>query len=207
MRCAVHLLVWGLLAASSSSMAWAASPALSLITPRGCQRGAEQELTFHGARLADALGIFFYDEGFEVLKLEASDNAVKVQVKVAPDCRLGEHVAQVRTASGISEYRTFFVGPYATTPEVEPNTLFESPQAIGLNTTVEGVIENEDVDYFLVEAKKGQRLSLAVEGMRLGATLFDPYVAIYDERRFELISADDSPLAYQDPVTSTIIPE
>ena len=48
--------------------------------------------------------------------------------------------------------------------------------------------------------KKGQRLSAEVEGMRLGNTLFDPYVAILDSKRFELAAADDSPLLGQDGV-------
>ncbi|MCC5686422.1 hypothetical protein, partial [Klebsiella pneumoniae] len=138
MRSFVRTLAW-LLLLSTAGSAWAASPVLSVITPRGAQRGAETELTFHGARLADAQEIFFYEPGFEVVKLEAADGAVKAVVKVAPDCRLGEHVAQVRTASGISEYRSLFVGPYPAVAEVEPNSLFEQPQAIELNATVEGI--------------------------------------------------------------------
>ncbi len=191
----------------TESVVEAASPQLNIILPRGCQRGEERELTFQGARLGDAEEIFFYEEGFEVLQVEASDNAVKVLVRVAPDCRLGEHVAQVRAASGISEFRTFFVGPYPAISEEEPNSLFSEPQPIEMNVTVEGVIENEDVDFFRVTAKKGERISVEVEGMRLGTTLFDPYLAILDERRFELASADDTPLTYQDSVLSIVAPE
>ena len=85
---------------------FAASPRLSNITPRGIQRGAEHVISFNGSNLADAQEIFFYDKGFEVTKVEPSGGSVKVTVKVAADCRLGEHVAQVRTASGISDYRS-----------------------------------------------------------------------------------------------------
>ena len=59
----------------------------------------------------------------------------------------------------------------------------------------------------MVEAKKGQRLSVEVEGMRFGQTLFDPYIAILDEKRFELSAVDDSPLVRQDAVTSITVPE
>ena len=191
----------------SATAATAASPELRLITPRGCQRGAEHELAFTGARLADAQEIFFYDKGFEVVKLEANGaNQVKAVVKVAPDCRIGEHVAQVRTATGISEYRTFYVGALPAVDEAEPNSEFETPQAIALNVTVQGVIQSEDVDYFVIEAKKGQRIAVEVEGMRLGTTLFDPYVAILDEKRFELAAVDDTSLALQDPAVAVIAP-
>ncbi|HUG91214.1 MAG TPA: pre-peptidase C-terminal domain-containing protein [Planctomycetaceae bacterium] len=186
----------------------AASPQLNIIQPRGVQRGSEAVLTFSGARLGDAEEVFFYEPGLAVTKLEAVDaNQFKATVQVAPDCRLGEHTAQVRTKSGISEYRTFFVGPYPAHEEKEPNNDFENPQAIPLNVTVTGVVQSEDVDYFVVEAKKGQRISAEIEGMRLGTTLFDPYVAILDTKRFELSAADDTPLLLQDAVASIVAPE
>ena len=63
--------------------------------------------------------------------------------------------------------------------EKKPST-FDKPQKINLNVTVTGVIESEQADYYLVECKKGQRLTAEIEGLRLGETMFDPYVAILD---------------------------
>ncbi len=189
---------------------FAASPALSIIQPRGVQRGTEAVLTFSGARLNDAEEIFFYRPGVTATKIEpiqGNANAVKVTVKVAPDCRLGEHIAQVRTKSGISEYRTFYVGALAEVEEKEPNSDFEQPQALEMGHTVAGVVQNEDVDYFVVTAKKGQRISAEIEAMRLGTFMFDPYIAILDSKRFELAVSDDAPLVYQDSVASVVAPE
>ena len=75
-----------------------------------------------------------------------------------------------------------------------------------MNVTVTGVADNEDVDYFVVEAKKGDRISAEVEGMRLGITLFDPYVAILNAKRFELASSDDAALIWQDGFASILAP-
>lgn len=186
----------------------AADPSLSIILPRGAQRGTEQVFRFSGARLDDAQEIFFYEPGFEVLEIKPADaNNIDVKIRIAPDCALGEHTAQVRTKSGISDYRTFFVGSLPAVEEKEPNTDFGSPQAIGLNSTVSGIVQNEDVDYYVFEAKKGERVSAEVEGMRFGQTLFDPYIAILNDRRFEIASVDDSPLLKQDAALSVIIPE
>ncbi len=186
---------------------FAASPALNGITPRGAQRGTEATLFFNGARLSDAKEILFYYPGMSVTNLAVvNDNQVKATVKIAPDCRLGEHAMRVRTASGISELRTFYVGALPVIDEKEPNSEFDKPQKIPLNVTVHGVVENEDVDYFAFEAKKGQRVTAEIEGMRLGDTLFDPYIAILDSRRFELAASDDSPLLGQDGTCSVIIP-
>lgn len=191
----------------SAFTVFASSPRLSIIIPRGVQRGKEHVLTFSGRSLGDAKEILFYSPGFKVTKLEGKGNVVKATVTVAPDCRLGEHVAQVRTASGISDYRTLFVGALNEVTEKEPNSEFATPQAIPLNTTVSGVVQSEDVDYYVVDAKKGQRISAEVEGMRLGTTLFDPYVAILDSKRFNLASGDDTPLVVQDSVATAIAPE
>ena len=75
----------GLLASSAET--WAASPSLSVILPRGLQRGTTSVLTFNGGQLADAKEILFFSPGFEVTKLEPSAGAVKATIKVAKDCR------------------------------------------------------------------------------------------------------------------------
>jgi hypothetical protein len=196
------------LCASSAAELRAASPSLGAVRPRGVQRGAESVLTLSGGRLGDAQEILFYAPGVEVTNLEVvGDGQVKATVKVADDCRLGEHIVRVRTASGISEMRSFYVGPFPTVDEQEPNSDFAAPQKIDLNVTVAGVVQSEDVDYYVVEAKKGQRISAEIEGMRLGNTIFDPYIAIMDLKRFELSAADDSALVWQDAVASIIAPE
>lgn len=188
----------------------AASPSLGSIQPRGAQRGTEAVLTFSGARLDDAQEILVYYPGITVKKIEPltppNPNAIKVTVAIAPDCRLGEHAFRVRTSTGISEVRTFWVGALPVIEEVEPNNDFDKPQPIPLNVTVHGIVQAEDQDYFVVECKKGQRLSVEVEGMRLGSAFFDPYIAILDSRRFELVTGDDSALSAQDGGCSVVVP-
>lgn len=194
--------------AIAGATANAASPSLGGITPFGVTRGTDTVLFFNGGRLGDAKEIFFYSPGFTVTKLEAvNDNQIKASIKVAADCRMGEHIARVRTATGISEMKTFQVGPFPVVEEKEPNSEFDKPQAIPLNVTVNGRIDSEDVDYFQVAMKKGQRLSVEIEGMRLAQGLFDPYVAILDSKRFELAATDDSPLLGQDACASIVVPE
>ena len=194
------------LAAILAAVGQAASPRLSSVTPRGIQRGVEHTITFNGSNLADAQEIFFYDTGFEVIEVKGEGNKATVKVKVAPDCRLGEHVAQVRTASGVSDYRTLWVEDLPVIQEAEPNSEFETPQAIELNHVVNGNVGNEDVDYYIVSATKGQRITAEIVAMRLSTAMFDPYVAILDEKRFELDTNDDSALALQDGFASIIAP-
>ena len=184
----------------------ASSPRLSVIVPRGVQRGHEHVLLFAGQRLQQAEEVFLYDKGVTVKSIEqVNENQIKVTVVVAADCRLGEHVAQVRTRRGISDYRSFLVGSMNHVEEVEPNNEFEQPQRLENNVTVRGIVTNEDADWYVVSAKKGDRLTAEVEGVRLASTL-DPYVAILDKDRFELAAVDDSDLHKQDPVASITVP-
>jgi len=191
-----------------TSSARAADPALGAIVPYGGQRGTEIEVQFQGARLADAQQILIYEPGIEVVSLEpAGDGAVKTKLRLAPDCRLGAIPMRVRTASGITNLRTFSVGALKEAAEVEPNSEFAKPQPIELDTCVNGFVDNEDVDYYLVSAKKGERITAEIEGIRLGNTFFDPYLAIMNLERFELANSDDSSLVWQDAVVSLLAPE
>lgn len=191
----------------SSTMLHASSPALSSITPRGAQRGTEVEVSFNGARLEDAQALMIYQPGIEVTEFTVVNGSqVKAKLKIAADCAPGTKRIRVRCASGISDLRTFMVGPLPVVAEVEPNSEFSTPQSIPMNSTVDGSIGSEDVDYFVVEAKQGDRITAEVEAIRLGDSFFDVYVAILNEARFELATSDDAALVWQDGVASVIAP-
>ena len=192
----------------SGSTAWAVQPQIGNLSPAGLQRGVLTEWTIAGARLADAKELLFYTPGFTVTELAAvNDNSVKAKVTVAPECRLGIHALRLRSESGVSNLLTFTVGPFAEVEEKEPNTEFNAPQPVAMNVTVTGIVQAEDVDHFVIDAKKGQRISAEVEGLRLGYAFFDPYLAILNSARFELARSDDAALLNQDCLVSIVAPE
>lgn len=205
--------------ALAAGQALAASPRLSLIRPLGGQRGTEIDVAFLGSNLEDAEEIMLYDSGLEVLSMElekdkegnSDGKRLNVKFKIAEDCRLGTQRIRIRTRTGLSDLKTFHVGALPSVEEQEPNTDFEQPQVLEKNVIVNGRVDREDVDYFAIEAKKGERLSVEIVGMRLGlssgSNFFDPYVAILNEQRFELIKNDDTPLGWNDAVVSLIAPE
>lgn len=191
----------------------AASPTLTSTVPRGGQRGTEIEVTVTGARLQDAEEILFHQPGIafkDIVHPENSNGAnFKVKFVIAPDAELGEHIFRVRTKSGLTYARRFWVSQFPNHQEEANNNLFETPQPIPMNVTLEAVTTRETADFFEVEAKKGQRISVEVEGLRANAGNFtmDPYVAILNKERFELASSDDTPLLKQDCFVSVIAPE
>ena len=186
---------------------YAADPALSYVMPHGAQRGTEVDVVLQGARLSDAQELLLYEPGIEVREFRGDGDKAHAKLAIAADCRLGIHALRVRTATGISPLRTFFVGPLKEISEAEPNSDFQKPQPIDLDVTVNGVIENEDADYFQITAKKGERISVEIEALRLGRAFFDPYIAILNPKRFELAICDDAALLRQDAHLSIIAPE
>lgn len=196
-RLAVSLAASALFVLASSALA--VQPQVSSVAPIGLQRGTEVEWTISGERLDDAAEILLYDPGITVSSVTpASDKEVKVKIAVAPDAALGNHALRVRTATGLSNLRVFSVVNEPIAEEVEPNNEIDAAQAIGMGVCVHGVVQSEDVDYFVVEAKQGQRIVAEIEGLRLGRTFFDPFVAILDMQRFELAASDDTALLRAD---------
>ena len=191
-----------------SFISQATEPIVSSLLPRGGQLGSQQEVVINGQRLESAEEIFFYDQGIVAndLKIE-SGKKITTQFIISPDAKIGQHELRVRTSKGMSKLYTFWVGPYPNVDEKEPNSAFEEAQFVPMNSTINGVALNEDVDYYEINATEGQRISAEVEAIRLSGPLFDPYVAILDANRFELATSDDSALLLQDSTTSVIAPK
>lgn len=187
--------------------AFATSPHVESLVPAGGQRGTELEATFSGERLQDAQEIFCYEPGIQILKLNLVTNKiVTAQLKISADCALGEHHLRIRTATGLSELTTFFVGSFAEKTETEPNNDPGHAQKVDFNSTINGVVKNEDVDCFSVEVKKAQRFSVELEGMRLGRGPLDARLTILKPDGSVLADSDDTWLGVQDPFVSLLAP-
>ena len=190
------------------SQVGATEPVISSLLPRGGQLGSTQEIVITGQRLKGAEEIFFYDKGISAIEIiEEKETKLSAKFVISDDAKIGQHELRLRTKNGISKLFTFWVGPFPNKSESEPNSALDEAQIIPLNVTVNGVAQNEDVDYFEINATQGQRISAEVEAIRLSGPLFDPYVAILDENRFEIATSDDSELLLQDSTTSVIAPK
>lgn len=196
----------------SGDLLRAANPQLTNTLPRGGQRGTEVKVELIGDRIADAQEVVFHYPGITAKDLKVVDpKKVEVTLVIAPDARLGEHHLRLRCAGGMTYARNFWVSQFPNVAEVEPNDDFAAPQLVPMNVTIEGEAKPEETDYYKVAAKKGDRLTVEVEGLRINsrgqAMAIDPAIAIFDSKRFELAVSDDSALLRQDPVASILVPE
>jgi len=181
------------IAALLACNSFAVAPRLSNISPAGAQRGTTLEMSFSGERLQDTEEIICYEPGLRFEKLSwVTNGTITAKVEISPDCALGEHHLRLRAASGVSELRTFFVAALPVVAETEPNNERLTAQKAALNTTVVGTIKSEDVDFFAVELKQGQRFSAEVQGIRLGRANFDPRLLVSDEQGNLVADTDDT---------------
>jgi len=194
--------------AMMASPVFAAFPVVTHHQPLGVTRGSEATITLHGDRLSDAREVLFDQPGIEVIELKAvDDKSAELKVKTAETLQPGMYSFRVITASGVTNLRFLSVGTMPMVEEVEPNNEFGTPQDISMNHTVEGNVDREDVDYFRVSLKAGEKLTVEIEGMRHrwalnNSNILDPYIAILDDKRFEVAVSDDSMLFQQDGVCS-----
>ena len=126
----------------------------------GVQRGTEVEVTFNGGRLADAQEILLLlarHHGHRARRRD-DDNRSRRRSTIAPDCRLGEH-ALPRPHRDRHQRAAHVLRRRAAGRRREVSRTATSPRRRRSRSTrtVNGVVDNEDVDYFVVEAKKGQR--------------------------------------------------
>jgi hypothetical protein len=206
-RTTQSLTIATLLACAAQAFAGPGSPEVRSLLPTGGQRDQELTLTLTGERLQGASGLLFYGSGITLVAIEnVDDKTVKARCQIAADCPLGEHLVRLRTNTGLSDVASVWIGALPTIAEAEPNSDLQHAQAVAINSTISGIITREDADYFAIEARKGQRLSVEIEAMRLGRGMFDPAVSIMDARRFELAVCDDSSLLGQDATLSAVAP-
>lgn len=187
----------------------ASQPEANSLSVVGVQRGGSVEVQISGARLGDARELLFYSPGLSASNITKVDaNNIKATITAAPDAKTDLHAFRVITESGTSNMRLLSVSALPSVAETEPNSEFTQAQAIQKNCTVEGVVLNEDVDYFAVELEAGERLNVELEGLRHSymSDFFDPYVAIYDANRFEITANDDSVFLQQDCLCSMVAP-
>ena len=209
----------------------AGTPRLQRTVPPGAQRGTSVEVQLQGRYLEKPEEVMLYEPGITIESVTMLDEIdagngrkakvdagtrVLVKMKIAEDCELGVHGLRLRTASGISEFVRFNVGPFPVIDEAEANPRDgrndkrETAQLVPLNSTVLGrMIEPTDVDMFRIEAKQGQRLSAEIEAVRLGTEsgIPDLHIAVLDADGKRMIAADDSALFLQDPVVSLVAPQ
>lgn len=192
----------------AATIAGAYEARINRLTPQGVRRGQEVKVEVVGPRVGlDPEEILFYEPGVETVAVESvGKNRTSLTLRVAEDCPLGRHALRLRTKTALSNLVTLHVGALESLDEEEPNNTLEDAQSVPLDRTVHGVVKQEDEDLYAVEVVEGERLSVEVEGLRLGKTFFDPVIEVLDADGALIAKNDDQTAAHSDAFLSLLAP-
>ena len=176
---------------------------LRLALPAGAAPGEEVEARFYGRGLSDARSVLWFQEGIEVVELEAErDDRMRVKLRLAQDCALGAHLFVVCTDRGITRPGCFHVAPLPSVRGVDGNTAPDKAQKIEVGTTVDGRVLPEEVDWFAVDLEAGAVLSAEAVSIRLGYYDIDLQLEAFGPDMALLGRSDDTSIGRADPVLS-----
>lgn len=152
---------------------------LNSVFPPGGQRGTTVELTLGGGTdLDEASLLYFSHPGITaVQKTQMVDGQPQpvvntFTVTIAADVPVGLYDVRARGLFGMSNPRTFVVGDRKEGNEVEPNNTSDKPQAVELNTVVNGRSDAAaDLDWYKFAAKAGQRVMIELQGRKIDSRL------------------------------------
>lgn len=215
------LAVLPLALATASAQAQTSYPMLSRVTPAAAQRGTTAEIAIGGTgSFAGAWELLCEQPGLsgKVLDVSTADStrsrsgrgrgrasaSVKASLTVAADAPLGPREVRVATPQGVSSVGLVVVvdDPVVLEGDDSANDRPDRAQALPLPAVACGTIAKvEDVDWYAITVKAGDRVTLSVWANRLENKIhdlqahFDPIVAIHDAEGRELAVDDNHDFA------------
>lgn len=219
-----------LLLAAHPARAQTGYPMLSRIDPVAIQRGTSAGLTLGtsgngSGDLAGASAVLCEGRGLrgEILDAEPAapvpakgmgkgtkrGSVVKARLTAAADAPLGPREVRIATPQGVSSVGLVVVvnDPVVAEADDKADDSAKGAQVLALPCALAGSIgKPEDVDWYAVDARAGQRISFGVWANRLENKIhdlqlhFDPIVQLFDADGRELAADDNHDLA--DPLLS-----
>jgi hypothetical protein len=153
---------------NSSSRAELPLARLDRIFPLGGSAGSEVLVNLTGRDLDDVKTLRFDHPGLTAEFVKDK----QFKVKIAADVPVGTYELRTVGIYGISGSRLFAVSQGLTdVPEKEPNDSPDKAQDVPMNAAINGNSDNNGDDFFRFPAKKGERVTVDCQAVRLDSTL------------------------------------
>jgi Bacterial pre-peptidase C-terminal domain len=189
--------------------AFAASPVLTELKPRGAEIGRPFTLTAVGRNIAEGARVTTTLPASFTLVTPAQapgamltpGRSVTFLVEPAADVAPGVYPIRIETPSGMSNILLFTLGTYpeVTEEESQPNSppnrndSIETAEPVrSTPVVVNGTLRGPERDVYRVSGKAGERRVFEVEARRCGSAI-DPVLRILDGAGKQLARSDDSP--------------
>lgn len=193
-----------------TAAAFAASPTLNELQPRGTQKGRPFTLTLVGRYLGEGTTVVsnlpasFTSLGSDKPGME--DRRASFLVEPTGDWAVGVYTVRVKTPSGLSNILLFSVGAFPEFTEEESregslpnqNDSIEKAQTIPSSPlTMNGALMGPERDVYRVQVKAGERRVFEVDARRAGSAI-DPVIIVFDGAGKMIARSEDDPLLQLD---------
>ncbi len=175
------------------------APTITFPSPSGAQRGTSVEVELNGTNLGDPIDLWssFPSKASFPTDLKGGKIATKLRVKleVPNDAPIGFHTIRLVTKWGVSNSQTFCIDDLPQVAEVAGNQTKLLAQVVPFPCVVMGKTDVETSDFFKINVKEGERVTLEALGRRLGSAL-DTIILVYDGRtgrEYPGLYSDDAP--------------
>lgn len=202
-RCAGIAIAAFLLSAANAQRTPA--PETDFYAPRGGKVGSETTVVFERRRIDDQAEVLFFRDGItveDVIGPPGPTAEMKV-FRVAKDAAPGIYPFCLAGKGGTSSIMLFFVGDLSETDEIDGGASFASAQTVVMESTINGILDGDDVDYFAVDCPADVPINFEVVCVRLGGRPVDTEMTIYDAEKRPLATCGDSRLGRMDPIIRT----
>ena len=208
-----------------------AAPYIEHLYPAGGSAGQTLEVTLGGKALDGARAVWVSGTGVtgEVLTVneptraqiaaarerdEVASQSARLRLKIAPDAVRGVRDLRIMARAGLSNRFRFEIGHLREVLEKEPNNSHDAAQVLPpLPVTVNGQINNADLDFFRFSASAGQHLLLQVQARSIKPFLadavpgwFQSRLALYEVAGGKKIAEVDDFRGAPDPVLLWTVP-
>ena len=138
---------------------------LTAVFPLGAQAGQNVEVSISGGTDIDELDRMSFSHPGIKAQLKSGNTFA---VSVAADVPVGVYEVTVHGLYGTSNPRSFVVGSLPEVQENDANDSQETAQAIEIGSVVNGRSNRgADVDFFKITGKKGQRILIECQSLRI----------------------------------------
>jgi hypothetical protein len=189
-----------LLLASGSLPAQLPIASLNTLNPAGAKQGTELEVTVGGGDLDNISQLVFSHPGITATakttpagEFDAAPQTVAnvFLVKVDAAVPAGVYDARVAGDFGVSNPRRFVVGTQQEVTDNGGNRSLETAQLVELGSTVTGVSDGANRDYYKFAAAEGQRIVISVDGQTIDSRI-DASMVLYDSAGKEMKNNRDA---------------
>ena len=196
-------------------------PHLHGVFPCGIKQGTSVNIEYVGDNLDVPKSMYFSHKGItsefipEVKAVPAAKDKpevkavpAKFKINAAADVPAGDYDVRFVGKLGISNPRTFSVSDMAEFTETEPNNDRKTANRVELNTTINGRVNaSEDVDWFVFNAKQGQRVVVECQAWRIDSKM-DGVMWLYNSDGKQMAASQDEDFSSEkrDPMFDFDVP-